>query len=64
MEQSPSWEANGFSASQDIPWILWYPKVYKRIHKIKPQVSPLYDPWSLIYSNTYSTYSKGTKKYN
>jgi len=26
MEQSPSWEANRFSASQEIPRILWNPK--------------------------------------
>jgi hypothetical protein len=26
MEQSPSWEANRFSASQEIPCILWYPE--------------------------------------
>ena len=25
MEQSPSWEANRFSASQEIPRILWDP---------------------------------------
>ena len=31
MEQSPSWEANWFSASQEIPRILWKPKVYYRI---------------------------------
>ena len=28
MEQSPSWEANFFSASQEIPRILWDPKVH------------------------------------
>jgi len=27
MEQSPSWEANRFSASQEIPQILWNPKI-------------------------------------
>ena len=30
MEQSPSWEANQLSASQEIPHILWNPKVYYR----------------------------------
>ena len=29
MVQSPSWEANWFAASQEIPRILWNPKVYK-----------------------------------
>jgi hypothetical protein len=33
MEQSPSWEANRFSAGQEIPRILWSPKVHDRSHK-------------------------------
>jgi hypothetical protein len=33
MEQSPSWEANNFSASQEIPRISWNLKVHYGIHK-------------------------------
>ena len=33
MVQSPSWEANWFAASQEIPRILWNPKVHYHTHK-------------------------------
>jgi len=52
MKQSPSWETNQFSASQEIPLILWNPKVHHHIHKCPPpvpvlrQISPVHTPTS------------------
>jgi len=36
MVQSPSWEANWFAASQEIPRISRKPKVHYRTHKRPP----------------------------
>ena len=40
MVQSPSWEANWFAASQEIPRISWNPKVHYRTHK-RPSSVPI-----------------------
>jgi len=52
MEQIPSREANQFWAKQEIPRILWNPKVHFRIHMyqspvpILSQLEPAQDPTS------------------
>ena len=60
MEQSPSWKANRFSASQVNFCILCNPKVYYRIHKSPPPVrimshiNPVHAPHSYFRKNHFN----------
>ena len=53
-----TWEANWFSASQEIPRILWNPKVHYRIHKCLPPVPILcqFDPFHTPTSHCLKIY--------
>ena len=56
MVQSPSWEANWFGASQEIPRISRNPKVHYRTYKHLPPVSILGQPNPVHTSTSYTSW--------
>jgi hypothetical protein len=63
MEQSPPWKAKRFSATQEIPRILWNPKVRYCIHKcprplpIPCQTNPFHAPQSHFLKKYFMLFS-------
>jgi hypothetical protein len=64
-ELGPSWEVEHCAATQELPSILWNPKVHYRVHKSPPQVpilSPI-DPLHVIPSYLSKIYSNIVNPY-
>ena len=73
MQQSLSWEANRFSASQGIPRILWNPMDHYRSHKCPPpvpilsQLDPVHTPQipiPKIHFNIILQFTPGSPKWS
>ena len=73
MDLCPTWEAKRFSSSQELPQIVWNPKVYYSIDKFPPpvpilsQVDPVHTPTShflKIYLNLILPSKPGSPKWS
>ena len=73
MERSPSWEADGFSASPETTRILWNPKVHFYIYNRVPpasilsQLDPVHNPVSHFlktHLNVIFLYTLGSPKWS
>ena len=73
MQHSPSWEANWYSSSQEIPRIFWDRKVHYRLHKCSPlihilrHINPVHKPTShflKIHINIILLHTPGSSKWS
>ena len=55
IEHSPSWEANGSSASHEIPCILYNPEAHHRIHKRRPIPVPILRQINPVHDHTFNS---------
>jgi len=59
MKHSPSWETKSFSASPEIPRLLWKPKVHYCIYNFPPPVPINDNKWSITLINEKLYNSRG-----